>query len=31
MCGLNPHAGEDGLLGKEEITIIKPAVELLRK
>ena len=31
ICGLNPHAGEDGLLGKEEITIIKPAVELLRK
>ena len=31
ICGLNPHAGEDGLLGKEEIEIIQPAVELLRK
>ena len=31
MCGLNPHAGEDGLLGKEEIEIIKPAVSSLRK
>ena len=25
------YAGEDGLLGKEEIEIIQPAVELLRK
>ena len=31
ICGLNPHAGEDGLLGKEEIKIIKPAVVSLRK
>ena len=31
ICGLNPHAGEDGLLGEEEIKIIRPAVESLRK
>ena len=26
ICGLNPHAGEDGIFGKEEINILKPAV-----
>jgi 4-hydroxythreonine-4-phosphate dehydrogenase len=26
VCGLNPHAGEGGLLGDEEQTIISPAV-----
>lgn len=26
ILGLNPHAGEDGLLGKEEQDIIKPAI-----
>ncbi len=26
VLGLNPHAGEQGLLGREEITIISPAV-----
>jgi len=26
VCGLNPHAGEGGLLGDEEIRIIAPAV-----
>lgn len=31
ICGLNPHAGEDGLLGKEEIEIIKPAVSTLKR
>jgi len=30
MCGLNPHAGEDGHLGREEIEIINPAVETLK-
>ncbi len=30
MTGLNPHAGENGAIGKEEETIIKPAVEKLR-
>ncbi len=27
VLGLNPHAGEDGLLGQEEAEIIKPAIE----
>jgi 4-hydroxythreonine-4-phosphate dehydrogenase len=27
VSGLNPHAGEDGLFGREEIEIIKPAVD----
>jgi 4-hydroxythreonine-4-phosphate dehydrogenase len=27
VCGLNPHAGEDGKIGDEEITLIRPAVE----
>jgi 4-phospho-D-threonate 3-dehydrogenase / 4-phospho-D-erythronate 3-dehydrogenase len=27
VCALNPHAGEDGLFGNEERTIIGPAVE----
>ena len=31
ICGVNPHAGEDGLLGKEEIDIIIPAVKSLNK
>ena len=31
VCGLNPHAGEGGHLGSEEITVINPALELLRK
>jgi len=30
VCGLNPHAGEDGHLGSEEITIITPLLEQLR-
>jgi 4-hydroxythreonine-4-phosphate dehydrogenase len=30
VCGLNPHAGEDGLLGREEIEIIGPACDELR-
>ena len=31
VCGLNPHAGEDGHLGREEIEIIEPVLEKLRK
>lgn len=31
VCGLNPHAGEDGHLGREEIEVISPALESLRK
>jgi 4-hydroxythreonine-4-phosphate dehydrogenase len=27
VSGLNPHAGEGGLFGREEIEIIKPAIE----
>ncbi|MDP4944986.1 MAG: 4-hydroxythreonine-4-phosphate dehydrogenase PdxA [Alishewanella sp.] len=30
VCGLNPHAGEDGHLGREEIEVITPALEELR-
>lgn len=30
MAGLNPHAGEGGALGTEEITVIQPAIEALR-
>lgn len=30
VCGLNPHAGEDGHLGREELDIIIPALERLR-
>ena len=30
VCGLNPHAGEGGLFGDEEIRIIAPAVEKAR-
>ena len=29
VAGLNPHAGEDGTLGKEDSSIVKPAVERL--
>jgi 4-hydroxythreonine-4-phosphate dehydrogenase len=31
VCGLNPHAGENGHLGKEEIEIIEPVLEGFRK
>lgn len=30
VCGLNPHAGEDGHLGREELDVIIPALEALR-
>ena len=30
LCGFNPHSGEDGILGTEEIEILRPAVEVLR-
>jgi 4-hydroxythreonine-4-phosphate dehydrogenase len=30
VSGLNPHAGEDGTLGTEDLSIVKPAVEILR-
>ncbi|MGD9803687.1 MAG: 4-hydroxythreonine-4-phosphate dehydrogenase PdxA [Hyphomicrobiaceae bacterium] len=31
VAGLNPHAGEDGSLGREEIEIIAPAIKALRR
>lgn len=30
VLGLNPHAGDGGLIGKEDREIIKPAIEALR-
>jgi 4-hydroxythreonine-4-phosphate dehydrogenase len=30
VCGLNPHAGEGGHLGDEEVHVITPAVSLMR-
>ncbi|MBI5461779.1 MAG: 4-hydroxythreonine-4-phosphate dehydrogenase PdxA [Gammaproteobacteria bacterium] len=30
VCGLNPHAGEGGHLGREEIEVIAPVLETLR-
>lgn len=30
ILGLNPHAGEEGSIGKEDIDIIKPAIESLQ-
>jgi 4-hydroxythreonine-4-phosphate dehydrogenase len=31
VCGLNPHAGESGHLGREEIEVIAPALDALRR
>lgn len=31
VCGLNPHAGEDGLMGREEIDVIDPILDGLRE
>lgn len=31
VCGLNPHAGEDGHLGREELDIISPTLAELRQ
>lgn len=31
LCALNPHAGEGGILGKEEIEILIPAVKELKE
>jgi len=31
VCGLNPHAGEGGHLGNEEIDVIQPALESARQ
>ena len=31
VCGLNPHAGENGAFGKEESTLISPAIQILNE
>jgi len=31
VCGLNPHAGEGGKMGTEEITLIKPIIDAERE
>jgi len=31
VCGLNPHAGEGGKMGTEEITTVSPAIESCQK
>ncbi|MBK1723339.1 4-hydroxythreonine-4-phosphate dehydrogenase PdxA [Thiocystis violacea] len=31
VCGLNPHAGEGGHLGREELEVIEPVLALLRE
>jgi len=31
VCGLNPHAGEEGKMGQEEQTILSPAIERARE
>ena len=31
VCGLNPHAGENGAFGKEDIEVVSPAVDELKE
>jgi 4-hydroxythreonine-4-phosphate dehydrogenase len=31
VCGLNPHAGDGGLIGREELTVIRPALARARE
>ena len=31
LCSLNPHAGENGILGREELEEFYPAIKILRK
>lgn len=31
VCGLNPHAGESGHMGREEIEVIEPVLDMLRE
>ena len=31
LCGLNPHAGEGGHIGREELEIISPAADQVRE
>jgi 4-hydroxythreonine-4-phosphate dehydrogenase len=30
IAGLNPHAGEQGALGKEDLAVVQPAIDALR-
>ena len=30
VCGLNPHAGENGKIGREDLDIVSPAIEILK-
>jgi 4-hydroxythreonine-4-phosphate dehydrogenase len=29
VCGLNPHAGEGGMIGREDVAVIAPAIAML--
>ena len=31
VCGLNPHAGEQGHLGREEIDVIEPVIQMAKR
>jgi 4-hydroxy-L-threonine phosphate dehydrogenase PdxA len=31
VCGLNPHAGDGGVIGREEIEVINPAIRAVRE
>ncbi len=31
VCGLNPHAGEQGMLGREEIEVIQPVIQQFKQ
>lgn len=31
VCGLNPHAGENGVFGREDIELVAPAITLLQR
>jgi 4-hydroxythreonine-4-phosphate dehydrogenase len=31
VCGLNPHAGEGGYLGREEIEVLQPVIQRLQR
>jgi len=31
VCGINPHASDNGVIGKEELTIVKPVLKRLLK
>ena len=31
VCGLNPHAGEGGILGSEELEVLDPTLDRLRR